>query len=514
MIGRLDRLPAPLVVAGLILVLAAIFVPMSIFRLIDADEGIFLINAKAVLTHGEAPYHDFFYPQMPLLPYVYAAWMKVFGVSWYSGRILTGLLAVGLGLVMYQHVTATTGRRHIGVLAAGLLASNTLVLEWMTPVKTIALATFLVFAAYAMLFTRFHRWRCFFSGVLAALAVDTRIYVVVVIPLLALEIVRTEPDVRERLMQLARFAVGIAIALLPVEILVLRDPDVFLFNVLGVHGIRSPWGYVGALTQKAQLLGDVLAIYPTYAPHLQFTILLLIAIAGLWVVLRTRERLPLCAGITFTLFVVSLVPTPTYAQYLCLVVPFLIAYVVRFVTQIVDDVAAVDATGRVIRRMRAVVAVGVLVYVIPAPFDAYRYTMGGQTVPGVYERTNAHNWTIPAVKRVSRAIDETIPGAGAMTVTWWPGYLIESRAASFPRLENPYALWYSERLTPSEIVRYGFISLGELEWHIVNHTAPVAVTGNWMFTAKPYYRELLLKSGYMLAHQIGDAEIYAWREPR
>jgi ABC-type enterochelin transport system permease subunit len=37
--------------------------------------------------------------------------------------------------------------------------------------------------------------------------------------------------------------------------------------------------------------------------------------------------------------------------------------------------------------------------------------------------------------------------------------------------------------------------------------APVAV-------AEPFYRDLLLKSGYVLARKDGNAEIYAWRENR
>src|SRR5205807_1747646 len=169
-----------LLVAALGVALAAVYVPMSLFRLVDADEGIYLLNAKEVLN-GSLPYHDFFYPQMPLLPYVYGLWMKLFGVSWYSGRLLSALLAI-----------------------------------------------------------------------------DTRLYLVVVIPLLLVHLVRSETEGRR--LQLARFAVGLVVALLPNEFFLLMDPGVFLFNVLGVHGIRSPFGLVGLVSQKVDLLTDLLGV--------------------------------------------------------------------------------------------------------------------------------------------------------------------------------------------------------------------------------------------------------------
>jgi len=99
----------------------------------------------------------------------------------------------------------------------------------------------------------------------------------------------------------------------------------------------------------------------------------------------------------------------------------------------------------------------------------------------------------------------------ALTVSWWPGYLLESNGSILPKLENPYALWYSPRLSPLEVTKYRFISFAELEWHIDQHTAPVAVVGNWMFNSQPFYRDLLARSGYVLARRVGKTEIYAWR---
>ncbi len=504
----LDRVRSRLLVAALSVALAAVYVPMALFRLVDADEGIYLFNARSVLN-GDLPYHDFFYPQMPLLPYVYGLWMKLFGVSWYSGRLLSALLAVALGLIVYAHAARLTGSRPFGILAVSLFASSTLCLAWLSTAKTFSLATLLLFASYAVVFSRLHRWRYFFSGLLLGLAIDTRLYLVVVIPLLLVHLVRSETE--NRRLQIARFTVGLVIAILPNELFLLMDPNVYLFNVLGVHGIRSEFGLVGLVSQKLDVLGDVLGVNPTNGQwSLQFTLLLLVNATALVATLRSKEPLPLSAGIALAVIVVSLVPTPAYVQYFCIAIPFLIVNATLLCARLRDDLSS-PASRALRRNAHALFVVLLVAYLLPAPFEAYRYTVGGDNVPGVYTRANAPNWTIPMIRQVSKAIDETAPAPSALTLSWWPGYLLESNASVLPKLENPYALWYSPRLSPLQVMRYKFISFGELEWHIGHHTAPVAVVGNWMFDSKAFYRDVLARSGYVVMRRVGETEIYAWR---
>ena len=63
---------------------------------------------------------------MPLFPYVYGLWMWLFGFSWYAARLLSALLAVGTGLLLYQYVVRLTSKRHLGLLAVGLYADGVL----------------------------------------------------------------------------------------------------------------------------------------------------------------------------------------------------------------------------------------------------------------------------------------------------------------------------------------------------------------------------------------------------
>src|SRR5215475_6128884 len=64
---------------------------VALHRFIDGDEGFFLLAARLVLEHKK-PYIDFLFEQAPLFPYVYALWMKCFGVTWSSARLFAALL--------------------------------------------------------------------------------------------------------------------------------------------------------------------------------------------------------------------------------------------------------------------------------------------------------------------------------------------------------------------------------------------------------------------------------------
>ncbi len=61
-----------------LLAFAAGTLALSRVRPIDGDEGYYATAARLV-SEGRTPYLDFFYPQMPLLPYVYAPAFKVVG---------------------------------------------------------------------------------------------------------------------------------------------------------------------------------------------------------------------------------------------------------------------------------------------------------------------------------------------------------------------------------------------------------------------------------------------------
>jgi dolichyl-phosphate-mannose-protein mannosyltransferase len=501
---RLRRLAADL---GVALGLAAIFVPMALVRLIDADEGIYLINARMVLE-GQTPFRDFHYPQMFLLPYLYAGWMALAGVGWYAGRLFSALLAIALGWVLYRHVAFLSGRRIWGVIASLVFATSSLAFVWLPLVKTYAFGTLALFLAYGVLAWGPERFKHLLAGIFAGLAVDTRLYVVAVVPVLAIAAWRH----RTRGRALAHLALGLGLALAPNLYFFLPDPDLFVFNIVGHHAIRSDSGLVGAIPQKVQALGNMLGLNGSYgATSLQFTLIALANLALLVSCLSLRRSLPLSLQFAAVLLVVSLVPTPTYPQYFTMFLPFMVVAA----SELVLDVTREDPPGPVRRVLGAAGALLIGLHVAVAPIDVWWFTVGGDIVPGVFARANVRNWTIPAVKRVGEAIDAAMPPGGTTVISFWPGYFVETRARVLPRLANPNALWYAPRLSPAQRERYQFVSVNELVGHVEAHQVPLVVLGNWLpADAGPAYRALLVKNGYALVTKLGDTEIYRWDNTR
>ena len=158
---------------------ALVFGPLVAFRFLDGDEGVYAYASRLAL-HGYVPYRDFFYEQMPLLPYVYGAWIGVFGESWYAARSLSALAATAIGALLYLHVERRAGWWP-AVAATCLYALSGLVFGYFTIVKTFALASLFLFGAYVLVETRRPRWLA--AGALLGLAVDTRLVFAAVVRL-------------------------------------------------------------------------------------------------------------------------------------------------------------------------------------------------------------------------------------------------------------------------------------------------------------------------------------------
>ena len=501
--GILQGTSRVLTYAVLVAILAAVFVPMSILRLVDADEGAYLMAAKLVMQ-GKLLYHDFSYPQMPLLPYLYAAWMKIFGTSWYAARLLSAFFSVALGLAVYQQILRLTGRRTLAFLSTIGFAFTGLVFAWYPLVKTFVFPTLMLFLAYAVLDSA-ARGKYFWSGLFLGLAVDTRFYVAIVILTLAVEVVRRESG-RALARELGFMAAGLAVALAPSVLLFVVSPDMFLFNVLGFHAIRWPGaGAIGDFPQKLTAIFTIFGLEDTEgATSAQFTVLFFLNAALLVSRLRMRQPLPASLSMTMLLLLISLLPTPVYTQYACIPIPFMIVNAALLIADLTGEGAATSVAGR---RFKHALLLLLGAYVVVSAVDVDRYVIGRETVPSL----RPEDWRISTINRVAKSIDDHITPGNPLVITWWPGYLIESKATILPRTENHFNLWYSIHLNPADVGRYNYISFEELVWHILHHTANVVVLGNWVFDVKGRYQQILAQSGYVMVDRIGTAEVYRWK---
>jgi Dolichyl-phosphate-mannose-protein mannosyltransferase len=485
-----------LAAAGALVLATGILCFVAATRFLDTDEGYHAL-ATARILHGELPYRDFFYPQMPLTAYAYAAWGGVVGDTWYSLRTLSALLALGVGLLLYADVRSRHGRS-LAALAVLLYGSSSLVLGWFTTIKTYALSTLLLFGAY-LLARRASAgaWRWLACGALAGFAVDTRLLYAAALPALGWAAWTTPRRGRS----LAFLAAGSIAALLPVLVLLAEAPRRFAFDNLGYHAVRSSSGLVGNPGQKIDTLAGLFGVGTTEgaigarAFGGQSLMLVLLAVAAAIALRPLNRQRALALAIAVCLGVASLLPTPSYVQYFAAVIPFLVVVGIEFVAHLGE----LAREARLRRMLGALLGCAVVLYVGLGLADAVRYAR----VSGSEEAR------IGFIGRVAQVVDaQTRPGDEVLST--WPGYLFETHARAVPGvgLAN-FALIATERTSAADAARDGVLRDANVVQLLRDRVPKVVVYKPWEVAPSGLdWPALVLRSGYRLLPSVGSAEIF------
>ena len=458
---------------------AVTLAPLAALRFVDVDEGSYAAAGTLALDRV-VPYRDFLYTQTPLLPYVYGAWAELVGENWLVLRGLSLLLGVVIGALLTRHLYVRFGM-WFALLGSVLFASSTLVFTWYPPVKTFALATTFIFAAYVVIARAEPGPRSWVAaGALASLGVQTRSLVVGAAAAFLWDALRRGRGA-------AQFAAGFGVALVPTLVLFALDPRAFLFGNLGVHGVRSEGGLVGNFEQKAKVVANLLGIATESRPVPQYLLLAGASVVAAFAVRRSDGRVPLWFLAASLLALVALIPTPTYTQYFATTIPFLIVGVVEFARVVVDS------------RNSTLAAVGVVwvaLYLVLAPVDLYRVAHASQE-----DRPAAVQDVADFVKA------RTSPGEEVLTS--WPGYLVGTDAVPVPGLENDFAPHDAPTLTPDEQQRYHLASAARVEQMIREHRTRLVVVKLWhVLPPVPDYDGAARRAGYRLISTINGARIY------
>ena len=484
--------PLPAVVG----VLTAVFIPASLYRLVNVDEGYYLLASKLVLE-GKTLYHDFFHTQMPLLPHVYGLWMGLFGVSWYSARIFTCAVAVAVGVLLYLFSTRLFAGRNAPFLSVLLYAFSSFSFAYLTVVKTYALSLLFLFSAYMAICARNDRPGKFFaSGILTGLACDTRLTMLGAVPAFLYWIFRHDKNRQWKTASSIWFVFGISLAVSVNLYFIYPDADRFFFNNLGYHLIRSDLDFAQSAANKIATLFSLVT-------DLHFLPLLLANI-----VLFKRgmkdDRVLLSFYIFIMITITGLAPNRIYAEYWCVAAPFMIIGGVGFFR---TNAGKGAPSGGLSAKM-APVLLGL--YFLASPYEYVKYMYWGHNVPAVDSYRYAPNWRISNIRKVSSAIDK-YAGKGETVIALWPGYLVESRGRPLPGLENNFGMIVSPKLTDAAREKFHIISPEELAKIIRSRRHRVAVLGNsWV---SPLVIDALKASGYGIADRIGDAYVLALPRP-
>ncbi|MGH9649355.1 MAG: ArnT family glycosyltransferase, partial [Terriglobales bacterium] len=208
-------------------------------RRLDFDEG-FYTTAARLVAEGKTPYRDFFYPQAPLLPYIYAIVWSAGGRTLESMRDLSA--ACGAAAVLVWGLFLVSVLRlpwRIAFATFACLLLNPYWISWNVTVKTYALSNLLISVALVSLYVALSReqLRWFFvAGLALGTTTSVRSLYGPLIPLVLIwMLIRLCRSGKSRPSQIAVLAAGAAVGLAPMAYSFFRDPQAFLFNNVGYH---------------------------------------------------------------------------------------------------------------------------------------------------------------------------------------------------------------------------------------------------------------------------------------
>jgi len=480
-------------------------------RPIDGDEGYYALASRLV-SEGQSPYADFFYPQGPLMPYVYAPIVSLAGPHLLALRgfsVALGTLGVLVWALWLRRRSAD--RPAVAVVAFLALAASPGLLDWNLTVKTYALANLcasagLVGLAAALRAARPARWLAA-GGVALGLAASARLLYapLAVVPAGALLVGFGGGSGRDRARSTLAWAGGLAIGTAPLWITLARDPGRFWFNNLRYHQMRVlPTGHDDPLARVGAALA-VLGRALASDPFLLATLLL--AVWGVWSWRRRREtdsgrRFEHVVALGLTVHVLTnLFPDPVHEQYF---------------TATLAPLALPLIAGGLTRLPERVVRWG------PPVLGAVLLALAGVTLGQSRSGMSADPvWRLDHFRRTCAKIEE-LTRPDDVILAFWPGYTFETGRRPQPGTENQFGLGVSSALSPRERARYRIIGWEELMRAFLVDRPDLVIIGTWMHGANQALSDAeaarlldVMRRQYEAVHIDGPVQLcLPRREPR
>lgn len=286
--------------------------------------------------------------------------------------------------------------------------------------------------------------------------------------------------------------------------------DNFFFNNVGYHLLRSDYRLADTLKLKLETALKLFGIGSTEpALSVQFVLISLVGIYFIRPPSRLSKNLVLPTLFAISLLIFSFLPNPAHTQYLVVAVPFLIVALLGAVAERWTSwSSSYQKQNR--RRLKQLLTVAASVYIAGGIFDGYRYTFGGENVPGIGWSWNASNWKIETVREISGFLDTYSSQPDVPVISWWPGYFVESRTSPLPGMENNFGLAIAPKLSPDERKRYRIASQEEIETTIRKGEIELVVLDNRASTSAEFRERhrLLQENGFAIVKWIQLTPLY------
>lgn len=473
-----------------------LFFVLAQTRNIDGDEGLYLEAARLV-GQGKHLYIDFFYQQMPLIPYFYAGWAKLFGPSLIAGRALSALLTAGAGIFALFYIARSTKNLFLVNSAAILLYANGIFLAWAPVIKTHPFNVFFLTGSCVLLL-EWRRgscekaWLLLASGLLLGLGINCRLTLAPFPIFYLVFIAVAAPGKFWRHSGL--LLLGPLIASMPALYYLGRAPLLFLkYNLFfhtrifpGIAGEDFRWGIAAQVLLEPQLLALLVAFYVG---------LILQSLKG-WKSLSASDSFFIFV-LLLAYYAIHLSTATPFTQYFSTVVPLLV----------IGTMPLLELTMRWNTSFRALVLVPVFaVYILGASRTLRNEMYSVGTLEPVWKISNIQSATA-AIRRIVKP--------GETCLTWWPGYAALGGCASVPGMENHMRDHAILRGIPPRLLNeYKMLSSEQVLDLLASKKYRVVIDGAYRLNT-PYneYTEYILRENYSLKTQRGMARIYVRKGP-
>jgi hypothetical protein len=480
-------------------------------RGLSHDEHMYVAGGDLLARGLGLPYRDYPYLQMPNLVFIYAGLFNVSSYLLLSARLFSTLSALGTLLLVFS--TACGWLRTSSYLARFVIAAGSVLLIINSPIfaytsgqawnhDAALLFCMGAFALYSHSARRIRPKSKFQSpklrwplvvGLLAGLAVGTRLLFLFVVPLFALALIMLPPDppVRERLRLLALYLGGVLLGLLPSLCLFLLAPGRFLYGNFVYHQANGDfWERIG-YTRAMDPVGKLAYLWEVItAPATLLLVTALLALAITAVVTRTyrvtggRREFYLVPMLVLALLAGAFVPDPSWYQYFFAPLPFLVLCIACCAALLYERLPWILALSA---------ALTLTSFALRQPF----YPLEDLLAPD--------RWATIKVHKVGEEIKRQV-GSGPV-LTFAPIYPLEGGVSIYTDFATGPFTWRSITfLSDAERVASGLLSPIELD-SLLASEPPSAILvgfepdleGPWIeFAQKHAYKEVSLGEGAIL----------------
>jgi len=450
-------------------------------RNIDGDEGLYLEAARLV-AQGKALYLDFFYQQMPLLPYLYAGWMKVFGFDFFVGRWFSALITAISGGFLLVYVARKTKNLMLINLFGLLFFANGLILAWAPVVKTHPLSLFGLTASCVLLLIWKERqswWLIFLAGLAIGVGVNSRLtlgpFILIYLGFILLK------GERHRWRDSIIFIFTVALVSLPAFLYFFSDPQLFIkYNLLYHTQV-----YPGIVSGERRL-----STAQNLFLQMQVVLLFLAAQGSILLVIKRGWKKFLSSEEAFigllllSFIVIHMASAEPYTQYFVSMVPLLLMLAVPAFEWIWGH-----------RKILSVPVVGLFVFFY---LSHARFGMNFEISSML---SNRPEWSLSNINKTVNILKKTVK-PNEYCLTWWPGFAFMAGCRSVPGMENHMRNYGVQRLNQQEMGDYKMLSDEDL-YEMIRHKKYRVIIDSNYHIGSPLYD--------FIANQIDQNYIHAGR---